>query len=365
MAKNILIVDDSALMRRVLSDIIKKDSRFHVEAIARNGERALAEICKNPNRFDVILLDFFLPDMNADQLLVKLAEIKTSAKVIILSGIIKEDAMEIIHALEHGAFDFVTKPENFALANGKEFEDKLLKRIELAVSADDIVTSSKKVNSTGHLRKQIKPISINSNQHNRQKGSVRGGKLIALACSTGGPKALHQVIPKLPKNLDAPMLIVQHMPKGFTKSLADRLNEMSEVHVKEAEDGDILKKGYVYLAKGGSQLRVEKSSGNYILRETEEPARNGLKPCADIMYESLVGSEYEEIVCVVLTGMGGDGTEGIKKLNEKNSIYSISQSADTCTVYGMPKVFYVSGLADEVVPLEQIADAIRKRVGVQ
>lgn len=365
MAKNILIVDDSALMRRVLSDIIEKDSRFHVEAIARNGERALAEIRENPNRFDVVLLDFFMPDMNADQLLVKLADVKMSAKVIIISGVIKEDAMEIIHTLEHGAFDFVTKPESFVLAKGKEFEEKLLKRIELATSADDMAASSMKFQNVSHLRKQTKPTSINANEQNRQKGSVREGKLIALACSTGGPKALHQVIPKLPKNLDAPMLIVQHMPKGFTKSLADRLNEMSKVHVKEAESGDILKKGTVYLAKGGSQLRVEKSKGNYILRETEEPARNGLKPCADIMYESLVGSEYEEIVCVILTGMGGDGTEGIKKLNAKNNIYSITQSADTCTVYGMPKVFYESGLADEVIPLDQIADAIRKHVGVQ
>lgn len=365
MAKNILIVDDSALMRRVLSDIIKKDSRFHVESIARNGETALAEIRENPNRFDVILLDFFLPDMNADQLLVRMADVKMSAKVIIISGVIKEDAMEIIHALEHGAFDFVTKPDNFVMAKGKDFEEKLLKRVELAAFVDDMVVSSAKMQGTSHLRKQTKPVSINSNQCNGQKGSVRGGKLIALACSTGGPKALHQVIPKLPKNLDAPMIIVQHMPKGFTKSLADRLNEMSNVHVKEAESGDVLKKGTVYIAKGGSQLRVEKSRGNYILQETQEPARNGLRPCADIMYESLVGSEYEEIVCVVLTGMGGDGTEGIKQLNAKNNIYSITQSADTCTVYGMPKVFYESGLADEVVPLDGIADAIRKHVGVQ
>lgn len=365
MVKKILIVDDSALMRRVLSDIIEKDTRFHVEAIARNGEIAFKEICENPKRFDVILLDFFLPDMNADQLLVKLANIKMSAKVIIISGVIKEDAMEIIHALEHGAFDFVTKPDNFVMAKGKVFEEKLLKRVELAAFADDVVASSMKRQTTSHLRKQTKPISINSNQSNGQKGSVRGGKLIALACSTGGPKALHQVIPKLPKNLDAPMLIVQHMPKGFTKSLADRLNEMSKVHVREAESGDILKKGTVYIAQGGSQLRVEKSKGNYILQETEEPARNGLKPCADIMYESLVGSEYEEIVCVVLTGMGGDGTEGIKKLNAKNNIYSITQTADTCTVYGMPKVFYESGLADEVVPLDGIAEAIWKHVGVR
>ena len=365
MKKNILIVDDSALMRRVLSGIIEKDDRFQVAGIARNGEAALKKVQNNPNGFDVILLDFFMPDMNADELLIHLGEIQMSAKVIIISGVIKEDAMEIIHALEHGAFDFVTKPDNFALSKGSKFEERLLKCIELATSEKDITTSKCKTRKEhSPIRRQTQPISI-KNHEAKQKGSVGGGKLIALACSTGGPKALHQVIPKLPKNIDAPMLIVQHMPLGFTKSLAIRLDEVSQVHVKEAEDGDVLQKGTVYIAKGGSQMRVEKSRNQYRIRVTEEAARNGLKPCADILYESLVGSEYEEIVCVVLTGMGGDGTAGIKKLNTKNNIYSITQSAETCTVYGMPKVFYESGLTDEVVPLQGVAEAIWKHVGVQ
>ena len=364
MAKKILIVDDSALMRRVLSDIIEKDGRYHVDAIARDGKSALAQIQANPNRFDVVLLDFFMPDMNADELLQLLAKTKMSAKVIIISGVIKEDAMEIIHALEHGAFDFVTKPENFRLAKEDSFEKKILRCIELAGSGED-TTAAVPAETSQPVKKLTRPNSINLSNHRKQKGSVRGEKLIALACSTGGPKALHQVIPKLPRNIDAPMVIVQHMPKKFTKSLADRLNEMSKVHVKEAEDGDLLQKGTVYIAKGGAQLRIESARGGYIVRETDEPARNGLRPCADIMYESLVGSGFKEIVCVVLTGMGGDGTAGIKKLNAKNNIYSITQTADTCTVYGMPKVFYESGLADEVLPLDKIADAIWKHVGVQ
>lgn len=366
MKKNILIADDSALMRRVLSDIINKDDRFYVADVARNGEAALALLKENAEKYDVVLLDFFMPDMNADELLLHLHK-KIKAKVIVISGIIKSDAMEIIYALEHGAFDFVTKPENFAKAKEKQFGDRLLKCIELAAFQEDTQKEMCNIVSAKSLSKRDKPISINQNKNNKKsrKGRMQGGKLIALACSTGGPKALQQVIPKLPADLAAPMIVVQHMPKGFTKSLAERLDQMSEVKVKEAEDGEVLTKGVVYIAKGGSQLRVDSKGDKSILRVTEEAARNGLKPCADIMYESLVDSTFEEIICVVLTGMGGDGTEGIKQLSKKNNIYSITQTADTCTVYGMPKVFYQSGLADEVVPLQNIAGAIRKHMGVQ
>lgn len=362
MRKNVLIADDSALMRKVLSDIIEKDHKFQVAGIARNGASALQMIKEHSKEYDVILLDFFMPDMNADELLVKLNQIHLEAKVILISGILKEDAMELIHALEHGAFDFVMKPDNFSLNNQKGFGNKLIKRMELAVFAEDGKRAVSKDAGPSRIRKQNLPTSIDRKP---KKGSVRGKKLIALACSTGGPKALHQVVPNLPENIDAPMLIVQHMPVGFTKSLADRLNETSRVKVKEAEDGDILEKGHVYIAKGGAQLRVKQDKGKDILRVTDEPARNGLRPCADIMYESLVGSDYDEITCVVLTGMGGDGTAGIKKLNTQNDIYSITQTAETCTVYGMPKVFYESGLADEILPLKEIADAIRKHVGVR
>lgn len=361
MKKNILIVDDSALMRRMLSDIIESDDRFRVAGVVRNGESALRELEENSEKYDVVLLDFFLPDMNADELLQKLSMRRLRAKVIIISGIIKEDAMEVIHALEEGAFDFVTKPESFSFSRSGGFAERLLTCVELAISSSDESSAF----YIKEKKKGKKPISINSNHNKKKKGSVRGEKLIALACSTGGPKALHQVVPKLPKNMDAPMVIVQHMPKGFTNSLAMRLNEMSQVEVKEAENGDVLKKGCVYIAKGGMQMRIEDDKGKKILRLTDEPARNGLRPCADIMYESLVGSDYQEIVCVVLTGMGGDGTAGIKKLNKKNNIYSITQTAETCTVYGMPKVFFESGLADEVLPLAEIAEAIGKRVGVQ
>ena len=195
---------------------------------------------------------------------------------------------------------------------------------------------------------------------------VKGSnKLVALACSTGGPKALQYVIPFLPANLAAPVLLVQHMPEGFTLSLSKRLDELSRINVKEAADGDILQKGTVYIAKGGTQMRLcEKNKNQHIIRLKKEAARNGLKPCADIMYESLMETSFDEITCVVMTGMGADGTQGILQLEKTNKIYVIGQDAESCTVYGMPKALAETGAVDEVVPLKNIADAITKHVGV-
>ena len=190
-----------------------------------------------------------------------------------------------------------------------------------------------------------------------------GGKGIGIQGLSAN--ALQYVIPFLPENLDAPVVLVQHMPEGFTASLSTRLDELSRINVKEACDGDVLQKGTVYIAKGGSQMRVKKSAGGYMLSVTVEAARNGLKPCADIMYESLMNTGFEEIICVVMTGMGADGTQGILQLEKTNKIYVIGQDAESCTVYGMPKAIADAGAVDEVVSLKQIADAITKHVGVR
>ena len=191
-------------------------------------------------------------------------------------------------------------------------------------------------------------------------------KLVALACSTGGPKALQSVIPFLPKNLDAPMVLVQHMPAGFTKSMADRLNEVSPIAVKEAEDGDKLEKGHIYVAPGGKHMEVVKcADGSHKISLNNMPAIGGLRPCANITYDSLSKSGFDEIVCVVLTGMGADGTNGILSLGHHKPIHVISQSAETCIVYGMPKAIEESGVVDEVVPLEKVAETIVKNVGVK
>ena len=190
-------------------------------------------------------------------------------------------------------------------------------------------------------------------------------KIVALACSTGGPKALQSVIPYLPANLDAPMVLVQHMPAGFTNSMANRLDEISKINVKEAENGEILKKGTVYIAPGGKHMEVKKCpDGAHKIVYNDMPPIGGLKPCANITYDSLRTCGYDQVVCVVLTGMGADGTNGILELSKVKPIYTIAQDAKTCVVYGMPKAIAETGLVNEVVPLTEVANSITKNVGV-
>lgn len=380
--KKVLVVDDSALMRRVLSDIINKDEEFHTEHSARDGLEALKLL--EQNDFDAIVLDIIMPRMNGIDFLKEVNKRGYTAKIIIVSTIARKGAGETIEALELGAFDFVTKPGNLREAKSGEFAAKVLSRLYLAMEMEWDDTLSGETEASEQVLRKMRQSDAGEVQENSERPETTeckpekrlprssivnvnaSGKLVALACSTGGPKALQQVIPKLPGNLDAAVVLVQHMPVGFTASLSARLDEMSEIRVKEAQDGEVLQKGTVYIAKGGSQMRViEKNRHEFVLSVREEGARNGLKPCADILYESLRESSFEEITCVIMTGMGADGTKGILQLKETNKIYVIAQNAESSTVYGMPKAIAESGAADEIKDLDLIADAIIKHVGVR
>lgn len=353
----------------MLSDIINSDERFQVADIAKNGIEAFDLLVKG-SKYDGILLDINMPKMDGLEFLEQLYKHNIKATIIVVSTLAKEGAKETIRALELGAFDFVTKPDSFIEAKSRQFHERIIDCLACAIGLVDCstVTDVHAVSQSKRIR-NIKPVKKDKHQVEAMKQefkqTTQGNKLVALACSTGGPKALQEVIPNLPSNLDAPVLIVQHMPEGFTNSLAQRLDEMSHMRVKEAENGEEIKKGVVYIAKGGSQMRLLKQGDGYKLSVTVEAARYGLKPCADILYESLVSSDFEQITCVVLTGMGSDGTRGIKKLQEYNNIYVIAQNAETCTVYGMPKVIADAGIVDEVVALSSVTDAIVKNVGVQ
>lgn len=387
--KNILIVDDSALMRRTMSDIINSDEELHNDKYAVNGEDAL-RILEAGGKFDAIVLDINMPKMNGIEFLRALNRKGRKERVVIVSTIAREGAKETIQALELGAFDFITKPDSLSEAKGPSFGQRLVEMLYAAIglrtseaSNEDVKKKLRPASQPGSLtstasqgnamaRKtldsgtRVCPGGV-SDRTNHSKAPAGKGtrKLVALACSTGGPKALQYVVPFLPANLDAPVLIVQHMPEGFTSSLSKRLDELSKITVKEASDGDVLKKGVVYIAKGGSQMRLaEKSRSEHVVTVRKEAARNGLKPCADIMYESLMETSFDEITCVVMTGMGADGTQGILQLEKTNKVYVIGQDAESCTVYGMPKAIAETGAVDEVVTLKGIADAITKHVGV-
>ncbi len=359
MKKNILVIDDSALMRRVISDIIEADHRFRVIGAAINGLAGISMLQENAGKVDAVILDINMPRMNGLEVLEEIKKQKIDTKVIVVSAVTTQDAVETIRALELGAFDFVTKPEGLEELRSNAFSDRLLNC--LAVATKSIISET-----PGDIASEIGESEPAVIKKRHLKPVLAKEKLVAIACSTGGPKALHTIIPSLPKELDAGVVIVQHMPEGFTRSLANRLNTISNIPVKEAEDGEILRKGRVYIARGGCHLCVTKDDkGNHILRFCNEAPRFGLVPCADVLYESLIDTDYDEITCVVLTGMGSDGSAGISKLYYKKNIHVIAQDSKTSVVYGMPRMIKATGLVDKEVSLDEVSDAIIKNVGVQ
>lgn len=355
--KKILVVDDSALMRRVLCDIINSDKRFQVEDKANNGEEALNLLMTKS--YDAVVLDVNMPKMNGLELLRKLQEKKIAVRVMMASTDTKEGAKTTLDALELGALDFIHKPTNAIDCRNSEFQRRMLEILG-TVAESRLPSFNKPSFNLEEIKSSKKMIEI----VRKNTTKITGNKVVAIASSTGGPKALQSVLPKLPGNLKAPVVVVQHMPAGFTASLAERLNTLSELSIKEAEEGDVLEAGCAYIARGGKHLNVVLNAGKQVIHYSDEPTREGVKPCANYMYESLMNSRYDEVVCAVLTGMGADGTKGIESLKTTKKTHVIAQEESTCAVYGMPKSVVKAGLTDQIVPLEQIAQEIILNVGV-
>lgn len=330
MPKKILVVDDSALMRRVLCDIIKEDRRFQAAAVASNGLEAV-ELLKD-NQYDAVVLDVNMPKMNGIQVLQELKKNRIPARVMMASTDTVEGAQVTLNALELGALDFIQKPGSAFACKLENYKEKFLETL-YAVSNGSLPVFEPEEKK----QQNMKTTAVITDAIRKSSAKVPGNKIVAIASSTGGPKALQSVIPRLPAELDAPVLLVQHMPKGFTASLAERLNELSMVAVKEAEEGEELHKGIVYVSRGGMHMNVRNQGGRSIIHYTDEPYREGVKPSANYMYESLAETGYDRVIGVILTGMGADGTEGIKNLKKNKTVHVISQNEESCTVYGMPK----------------------------
>ena len=354
--KKILVVDDSALMRRVLCDIIASDGRFEVADKANNGQVALDLLMRK--KYDAVVLDVNMPVMNGLELLEELRKRKIPAKVIMASTLTSQGAKVTMDALDLGALDFVHKPDNAIDCKENTFSEEFLRVLAAAAdSREPVFEAPFDMNKLRDDRKLVQLVG----KHKTGTGS----KILAIASSTGGPKALQSVIPRLPKDLDCPVLLVQHMPVGFTKSLAERLNSLSEVTVTEAVEGEALEKGHVYIAKGGAHMNAVTKMGKTVIHYTSEPNREGVRPCANYMYESLADSPYDEVVCVVMTGMGMDGTEGIVNLKKQKKVHVIAQQESSCAVYGMPRSIVNAGLSDQVVDLDNIAQEIIMNVGLK
>lgn len=358
MKKKILVVDDSAFMRRVISDIINGDPRCEAIGAAANGQEGLEMIAKL--KPDVVSLDIQMPVMDGLSMLKQLNKTQPTP-VVMMSTLTKEGAKETIEALELGAFDFVAKPDNIFKVNSDEIKDELIEKLLAAANAGSKSTTKFKpsISKTIGVHRSH-PVSTGTLRHEAAK------KLVAIGTSTGGPRALQYVLPYLPGDLEAGVVIVQHMPPGFTKSLSERLNQLSEISVKEAEDGDIIEKGNAYIAPGDRHMLIkEKSDGTMYIALNNEPAVGGHKPAVNVMMSSIASLRQRPYVGVIMTGMGADGTIGLNELHDKKDVHVIAQDEASCVVYGMPKALVESGIVDQIVPLDKISDAITKKLEVR
>lgn len=352
--KKVLIIDDSALMRRMMSDIINEDDCFEVSDMVKNGEEGLA-LLDEKRQYDLILLDINMPKMNGVVFLEHFLKRGLATKVIIVSSIASRSTHETIRALELGAFDFIKKPGSSSGKTIDEFKYQLLSKSYLAVGLERV---SENVDWKKYFGENSMSVTPPKMINKKSKGT-----LVFIACSTGGPQSLQQVIPKFPQDFPCPIVVVQHMPAGFTASLAERLNEMSSLTVVEAKDGQKVKNGHVYIAKGGHQnYLIQDNVLGHEFRVTTDPPRNALRPCADVLLESLVETGYRRVVCAVLTGMGDDGTRGLAYLRQHKEISVIGQDEKTSVVYGMPKAAKAAGLVDKTVALQDVAGVIMDKV---
>ncbi len=357
MSIRVLIVDDSAFMRKSLSVILEEAKDIEIVGIAKNGKEAV-ELTKSLNP-DVVTLDIEMPIMDgltALQIIMK----ESPTSVIMVSSLTTEGAEATLKALELGAVDFIPKENSFVSVNIRDIKEDLFNKIRSVANRTNIrrtlsrITSQTKPDIT---QSQIKSQSEHGSIVNLVKSKFEA---VGLGISTGGPLSLQKVIPQLSPKLNIPIFIVQHMPPKFTNSLAQRLNSMSQVKVKEAENGEIVQGGTVYIAPGGFHMTFQKEGiGKVKIKISTEPSNTLHRPAVDNMLDSCVDVYGNKLLGVIMTGMGKDGYLGIEKL-KKIGGFSIAQDEESCVVYGMPRAIVDGSLADIVAPLEKIPDLINK-----
>lgn len=339
----VLVVDDSAYMRKVISNMIQTDEAIYVIDTARNGLDAIDKI--KALKPDVVTLDVEMPELDGLSALQRIMK-ECPTPVIMLSSLTREGNETTIKALTIGAVDFVAKPSGTISLDIEKVKNDLISKIKTSARA---VIKNLTV-PVPRISKAAIPVSI---PVTRLASNVPS-KLVIIGSSTGGPNALQQVIPRLPENIPAAILVVQHMPPGFTKSLANRLNECSLVHVSEAKDGDIMQAGKVYIAPGGFHLVLRSKA---ILGLNQEAPVHSVRPAVDVTFDSALKLYGSQIVGVILTGMGYDGSKGMAALKNLGG-KTIAQDEATSVIYGMPRVIVEMGKADKVLPIQKIADEI-------
>ncbi len=350
MSVKVLIVDDTITYRKILSDIIGGISDAEVVATASNGSIALQKI--EQNSVDLVLLDVNMPVMDGLETLKQIKKKYSNIHVVMVSSTNKDATQATIKALNVGALDFISKPDSSdAETSIRRLKSDITPVIRLIITRKNLSSSSEKT-----IQKTKTVASVVATPPKPYLQKIFG--VVVIGISTGGPNALHSVIPKLPGNFPLPILIVQHMPPKFTDALAKDLDRKSEINVVEASDGMEIEAGKIILAQGGHHMVVREQNGKKIVAINDGPPENSCRPAVDVLFRSVANVYGDKgVLALIMTGMGSDGVAGVRTLKRKKC-YCISQSEKSCVVYGMPRSLDEASLQDESVDLERISSRI-------
>ncbi|EHM09615.1 chemotaxis response regulator containing a CheY-like receiver domain and a methylesterase domain [Thermanaerovibrio velox DSM 12556] len=350
----VMVVDDSAFMRKVIGDMLASDQRFDVVARVRDGEEALQKLSEADP--DVITMDVEMPRKNGLEALKEIME-RRPTPVVMVSSLTKEGAEVTLQALSLGAVDFVTKPSGTISLDMHKVEEELRQKVWVASTVD---RSRLKPGAVPRRKPVEAPKTSGAGLPGAsQRRKLQRVDLVLIASSTGGPRALQEVIPNLRGDFPCPILVVQHMPKGFTASFAQRLDDVSPLKVVEGYDGLKPQKGMAIIAPGGYHMVVERSGPDLVCRLSDAPPVRSVKPAADMLFMSVADVVGGSVVAAVLTGMGRDGADGALALHSKGGVI-LAESPDTCVVYGMPRAVVEAGIAEEVVSLYDMPEALHR-----
>ncbi len=353
----VLVVDDAVVVRKLVTDALSEDPDIEVAGVAANGRIALAKIAQvNP---DVVTLDIEMPDMDGLETLAELRKLYPRLPVIMFSTLTERGARVTLDALALGAADYVTKPSNV----GSVGEGMRRIRADLVPKIKSLCVAK-----VPHVLPAAAPGPVRPAADARRSVTrpARPGALpsrvdvVVIGVSTGGPNALAEVVPALPRDFSVPVLVVQHMPPIFTRLLGERLDKMCDLAVAEAEEGGVVEAGRVWIAPGDHHMRVRRSGTTVAVRLDQEPPENSCRPAVDVMFRSAVETYGPGVLAVVLTGMGQDGLRGCERIKEAGGAVVVQDKA-TSVVWGMPGFVAGAGLADSVLPVDRVAGEIMRR----
>lgn len=368
----VLIVDDSAFMRSVLSRLIKSSPDFEIVGTGVNGQEAVDKV--KELQPDVVTLDIEMPVKTGIEALSEIASAENPVPCVMISSLTEEGAEATLEALELGAVDFIPKALGDASRNILRQADFIHEKLRAAVSvrkrhmrapaaptapsrpATSAASPTSAAPAPRPMMTQEKPEAV-TKRLTSKSGRPKAAKILVVGSSTGGPKALQEFIPFLPANLNVPVVVAQHMPANFTGPMATRLNGKSSLEVKEVVEGEELKAGHVYIAQGGKHMRVVREGGRFVAHVADDKGESHYTPSVNVLAESIDVAVGGDVVAVMLTGMGADGADSYAKLSEKGA-YLIAQDEKTSVVYGMPKAVAEKCKVNEVLPLDQIAQAV-------